>query len=208
MIYKETLETKNLSKGTNSKEFIILHHTATGEGSIKGVLRTLTVGAVSCHYVIDTNGDTYKIGDDNMILWHAGRSSWGKRTDLNRYSIGIEIIGPLANGGFTDAQRVAVKALVRDLAEKYKLDETKILRHKDISPGRKVDPYDTLWNTKFKTFDEYKKDILAKAPEPVGENLLRQDMAKMILKINPAAVDFWNTLEGTRQITRSEFVAM
>lgn len=71
MIYKETLETKNLSKGTNSKEFIILHHTATGEGSIKGVLRTLTVGAVSCHYVIDTNGDTYKIGDDNMILWHA-----------------------------------------------------------------------------------------------------------------------------------------
>ena len=76
MIFKEKLATKNVSKGVNSKEFIILHHTATAEGSIKGVLRTLTVGAVSVHYVIDTNGDTYKIGEDNMILWHAGRSSW------------------------------------------------------------------------------------------------------------------------------------
>lgn len=76
MDYKATLQTDNKSAGTNTCQFVILHHTATGENTIKGVLNTLTKGAVSCHYVVDTNGDVYKIGNDKDILWHAGASAW------------------------------------------------------------------------------------------------------------------------------------
>ena len=95
MKIKQKLFTSNKSKGINTCDYTVLHHTATAEGSIAGVLRTLTVGAVSCHYVVDTNGDIYQIGEDTDILWHAGVSSWEGKEDMNRYSIGIEIIGPL-----------------------------------------------------------------------------------------------------------------
>ena len=91
------------TQGINSCEFVVLHHTGTGSGTIKGVLDGLNKREefASCHYVIDENGDVYKIGEDSSILWHAGVSEWndtvtGKTfTDLNRYSIGIEIVGPV-----------------------------------------------------------------------------------------------------------------
>lgn len=89
---KQKLATQNKSSGTNTREYIVLHHTATREGSIRGVLNTLTVGKVSCHFVVDTNGDIYQIGELTDILWHAGQSSWQGRRDLNRYSVGIEVI--------------------------------------------------------------------------------------------------------------------
>lgn len=92
MKIKQKLFTSNKSLGVNSCEYIILHHTATAEESIQGVLKTLTVGKVSCHYVVDTNGDIYKIGQDRDILWHAGVSAWQGRRNINNYSIGIEVI--------------------------------------------------------------------------------------------------------------------
>ena len=141
------------SQGVNSCEFVVLHHTGTGAGTIKGVLDGLNKRAdyASCHYVIDENGDTYKIGEDTNILWHAGVSSWEGKTDLNRYSIGIEIIGPV-NNGFTDAQRESVEDLLLYLCEIHKIPKARIVRHKDIAPKRKTDPADTLWSGKFSSW--------------------------------------------------------
>lgn len=166
MDYKETLQTKNKTVWINTCQYIILHHTATAEGSIKSVLKTLTVGAVSVQYVVDTNGDVYKIGEDKDILWHAGRSAWWNLTDMNRYSIGIEIVWPLEDGWFTDEQRKSVGKLVVELARKYGIGKGNILRHKDISPWRKVDIYDSFWNGQFKTFDEYKTNLFMNADKP------------------------------------------
>lgn len=163
---KQTLTTKNKSAWVNTCEFVILHHTATGENTIRWVLNTLTVGAVSCHYVVDTNGDTYKIGNDKDILWHAGLSEWKGKTDLNKYSIGIEVIWPLANGWFTDAQRSSVAELVKDLATKYGIPKENILRHKDIAPKRKTDIADTFWNWTFKTYQDFINSLFFK-PQPI-----------------------------------------
>lgn len=57
---------------------------------------------------------------------------------MNRYAIGIEIIGPLPNG-FTFEQRKVAKELVRELMGKYNIPKQNVLRHADVSPGRKVD---------------------------------------------------------------------
>jgi len=124
--------------GTNSCEFIIVHHTGTKHGTIKGVLDGLYRRAdyASCHYCVDINGDIYKIGNDTDILWHAGVSEWGGRSDMNRYSIGIEVIGI---DSFTDAQRVSVKKLVRGLMLKHKIQPERVLRHADVAPNRKTD---------------------------------------------------------------------
>lgn len=149
MIFKQTFPTPvEHSVGTNTVEFTILHHTATKEGTIVGVLNGLNKRAdyASCHFAIDTNGDIYQMGKVTDILWHAGESSWGKLKDMNKYSVGIEIIGPLENGGFTDAQRKSVKELVLWLSQTYGIPKENVLRHKDIAPIRKTDVADTLWN--------------------------------------------------------------
>lgn len=181
-MYKQTLTTKNKSNWVNTCEFVILHHTATKENTIKWVLNTLTVGAVSCHYVVDTNGDIYKIWNDKDILWHAWESAWKGKTNLNRYSIGIEIVGPLSDGGFTDAQRATVASLVQELCAKYKIPQDKILRHKDISWYRgKWDVSDTFWSWKYKSFDEYRKSLFPTTPTmpksrytEIMENILKE----------------------------------
>lgn len=159
--FKQTLETKNKTKGVNSKQFIILHHTATGEGTIKGVLNQLT-NVLSCHFVVDTNGDAYKIGSPDDILWHAGESSWGKLTDMNRYSLGIEVIGPLKDGGFTDAQRKTVRALVQHLMAVFNIPSSNVLRHRDIAPKRKTDIADSFWKIDRTEFKQYQDSLTPK----------------------------------------------
>ena len=47
---------------------------------------------VSCHYLIDRKGKIFKMVDDNKIAWHAGKSKWKNYINLNKYSIGIELV--------------------------------------------------------------------------------------------------------------------
>lgn len=145
------------SSGINSCEFIVLHHTGTQEGTIKWVLDWLYRRAdyASCHFVIDEIGNAYKIGNPTDILWHAGESTWNWKKDLNKYSIGIEIIWPLKNGGFTDAQRHTALYLIQHLMAVYKIPKWNVIRHKDIAPKRKTDVADSFWNNKYKTYAEY-----------------------------------------------------
>lgn len=169
MIIKKHLTTFNKTPWRNTCEYIIAHHTATGEGSIEWVLKTLTVSkaprAVSCHYVIDTTGSLYKIGEDTDILWHAWESSWMGRNGMNQYSIGIEVIWPLKNGGFTDRQRAVFKELVLELSALHNIDSDRLLRHKDISPWRKIDILDTFWNWQFSSWQEYKSNLYNMEPQ-------------------------------------------
>ena len=177
MQIKEHLQTKSKSVGTNTCEFIILHHTGTKENTIKGNLNYLTTsGKASAHYVVDTNGDLYKIWEHTDILWHAGVSTWRKQQNLNRFSIGIEIIWPLSNWGFTDEQRATVASLVNELWKRLGILEHKVLRHADLtnswsskgilwdgkSSSRKVDIANTFWNNKYKSFNDYRISLFLK----------------------------------------------
>lgn len=63
---------KEKSKGTNTCEFVIVHHTATGKDTSNGVLNGLAYrdDFASCHFFINEFGKVYKIGDPRDILWH------------------------------------------------------------------------------------------------------------------------------------------
>lgn len=164
MIFKQTFPTPaEHSAGKNTCKYIVLHHTGTKEGTINGVLDGLNKRAdyASCHYCVDTNGDVYKMGNDTDILWHAGVSSWNGLTDLNNHSIGIETIGPMSNGGFTDEQRKAVAELIKYLCDLHGLTADNVVRHKDIAPQRKVDIADTFWNGVSPSWADWKKSIFA-----------------------------------------------
>lgn len=136
-----TSRQKNITKGVNTCEFIVLHHTwAIGDGNIP-VLLGETKSKVSCHFLIRQNGDAYKLWETSMILWHAWESQWKGKTYLNRYSVGIEVEWP----EFTKAQRKTLRELVRHLMAVLNVPKENVIRHKDIAPWRKVDPADSLF---------------------------------------------------------------
>ena len=59
----------------------------------EGALDRLTSpdAGVSAHYLVDEDGTTYQLVDEEMRAWHAGKSRWRGIKDVNSASIGIEI---------------------------------------------------------------------------------------------------------------------
>lgn len=119
--------------------FIILHHTA--QDSLQQTIKTFTLKdtKVSAHYVIARDGKVVHMLNDYLRAWHAGNGSWGKNTDINSSSIGIE----LDNNGsepFSDTQINTLLALLTKLKKDYNIPAQNIIGHADIAPTRKKDP--------------------------------------------------------------------
>jgi N-acetylmuramoyl-L-alanine amidase len=119
--------------------FIIIHHTA--QDSLKQTIRTFTLEKtqVSAHYVIADNGKVVQMLNDYLRAWHAGNATWGRNTDMNSVSIGIE----LDNNGsepFSDLQINSLLKLLGRLKKLYNIPAQNIIGHLDIAPSRKNDP--------------------------------------------------------------------
>lgn len=145
--------------------FIILHHTA--QDSIQQTIKTFTLARtqVSAHYVIGDDGRVVQMLNDYLRSWHAGTSSWGKITDINSVSIGIE----LDNNGlepFSESQINSLLALLTKLKKDYNIPAQNIIGHSDIAPRRKVDPSVLFpWKTLAeKGFGVWPDEILEQAP--------------------------------------------
>lgn len=76
-------------------DMIVLHGTdgANAMSSAQYLVRSDT--SVSAHLVISRTGGVIQLLPFHIQAWHAGKSEYAGRTELNRYSIGIE----LANAG-------------------------------------------------------------------------------------------------------------
>ena len=158
MKYDLIFSTKKKSVWKNTCEMLILHHTAGWNFKDNMEFLANNKAQASAHYVVWQNGEVGKIWEDTDILWQAWTSSWNWKTDLNKYSIWIEIVWPW----FTDIQRQRVDELVMELISKYNIKKENLARHKDIAPGRKIDPDDSLWFPRFKTFENYKNYLFNK----------------------------------------------
>jgi N-acetylmuramoyl-L-alanine amidase len=98
---------------------------------------------VSSHFVIGQNGKIYRLVQDNQIAWHAGKSCWGKYKNLNKYSIGIELVNKGHQFGYTNFKKKQLSSLIKIckiLIKKYKIKKRNVVGHSDIAPLRKVDP--------------------------------------------------------------------
>ena len=98
---------------------------------------------VSSHFLIDENGDIYRLVEDKFRAWHAGRSYWRGEEDINSVSIGIELVNPghdISYKKFPDSQISSLIDLSLELIAKYNISKERIVGHSDISPGRKKDP--------------------------------------------------------------------
>ena len=156
-MYKYDYTTKKYTKGTNSKTFILLHHTG-GVSSLKNMTEYLAnnPAQVSAHYVVGQNGDISRIGTDDYILWHAGTGDLidGYINTMNNHAIGIEVISDGEH--FTKQQIKALEKLVKDIQARNNIPTENIIRHKDYST-RKWDIGDNFYKIAwYNSFEEWR----------------------------------------------------
>lgn len=72
--------------------YLVLHYTAgsTPEGAIDWFMNPKA--QASAHFVLDRDGKIVQMVPMNRRAWHAGDSKWGELSDINSYSVGIEIV--------------------------------------------------------------------------------------------------------------------
>ncbi len=127
----------------NSIKIIVIHY--TGMQSERESLNRLCgkKSNVSSHFLINRNGKLYKLINENQIAWHAGKSCWGKFKNLNKNSIGIELVNKGHEFGYSNfkkKQLISLLKLCKKLIRKYNIKKNNVVGHSDIAPNRKTDP--------------------------------------------------------------------
>jgi len=122
---------------------LVLHYTGMESGRAALERMCDPNSKVAAHYMVEEDGQIFRLVDESRRAWHAGVSSWHGESNINSASIGIEIV----NGGhdfglpdFPDAQIKSVISLCRDIVRRNKIDDFGVVAHSDIAPGRKQDP--------------------------------------------------------------------
>jgi len=136
----------NFSSKTRHRKdikFVIIHYTGM-QSEIESINRLKNPKfKVSCHYLINRQGKIIQMVKDKNIAWHAGKSRWKKYFNLNKNSIGIELVNKGHKYGYQSYQKRQIKSLIRLcklLQKKYSIKKENFLGHSDISPHRKIDP--------------------------------------------------------------------
>ncbi len=147
--------------------FVIIHHTA--QDSLQQTLKTfrLQKTQVSAHYVIGDDGTVVQMLNDYLRSWHAGYSKWGKNTDINSASIGIELDNNGKDECFSEAQIKSLLVLLERLKKDYNIPVQNFIGHLDIAPERKNDPsvYFPWKKLAEKGFGLWQDDVLEPAPQ-------------------------------------------
>ncbi len=128
-------------------DVVIIHSTYNaGEGdkfSVSGVLSQFKNDGVTSNYLIDREGKILDLVPDSIIAFHAGESMLPDgRKNLNRYSVGIEIINS-PDIPPDSSQYESLNLLLDRLEMKYAIKI--ITGHSDIAPDRKDDPWLFNW---------------------------------------------------------------
>ena len=122
---------------------LVLHYTGM-QDSASAIARLRDPEAkVSCHYLVDEDGQVLRMVEEDKRAWHAGRAFWRGAVDINSASIGIEIVNPGHEFGyrpFPELQMDALIPLVADIVGRYGIRPPYVVGHSDVAPARKLDP--------------------------------------------------------------------
>lgn len=128
---------------------VIVHSTFNNSGGDKYdidlVLKQFSTYGVSAHYVIGRDGTVYQLVDEKDNSYHAGKSSLPDgTTNVNSCSIGIEIMTSYTESP-TEQQNKALLNLINGIKKRHAIKY--VLRHSDIAPVRKTDPWNFDWES-------------------------------------------------------------
>ena len=126
---------------------VIVHSTFNNSGGEKYdidlVIKQFSRYGVRSHYVIGRDGSIYQLVNEKNVSFHAGKSQLPNgQTNLNSCTIGIELMTSFDEAP-TEQQIKSHTLLVKDIKKRYKIEY--VLRHSDIAPERKTDPWNMDW---------------------------------------------------------------
>jgi len=113
-----------------STELIVLH---TTEAPARSSLTKLSDRG-EAHFCVTEDGTIYRIVDRDREAFHAGRSMWNGKEDVDKFSIGIECVG-YHDKAMSIVQIAAIRNLVKELQAMYKLTDDKVVCHSHVAYG-------------------------------------------------------------------------
>ncbi len=127
---------------------IVWHHTSSRADARKVAQYFQSAAAkVSSHYIVDRTGYIVRCVPDDKRSWHAGKSVFGGKPNVNGFSVGIEIANVGDNKDpYPNAQVEAIVFLTAWLCKTYEVPLDRITRHRDVAvpAGRKDDTSDNF----------------------------------------------------------------
>jgi len=132
---------------TRNIDVIVIHSVFNNSGGdiydIDLIRKQFSRYGVSAHYLIGRDGNVYRLVDEKNVAYHAGKSSLPDgRTGINSCSIGIELVCSFTEP-ITEPHMESLVKLTNEIQSRYKIKY--VLRHSDIAPGRKTDPWNFDW---------------------------------------------------------------
>jgi N-acetylmuramoyl-L-alanine amidase len=124
-------------------DMLVLHYTGM-RSAAEAIDRLRDPAArVSSHYVVEEDGQIWRLVPEERRAWHAGVSHWRGHAVLNDRSVGVEIVNPGHEWGyraFPAVQMAAVRDLCRGVLARHPIPARNVVAHSDIAPDRKQDP--------------------------------------------------------------------
>jgi N-acetyl-anhydromuramyl-L-alanine amidase AmpD len=71
--------------------------------------------------------------------WHAGKSEWRGKRDLNSWSVGVAFEGDTNKRELGEAEMASLAEYLEPIMREYRLTLADITDHRTVSPGRKDD---------------------------------------------------------------------
>jgi N-acetylmuramoyl-L-alanine amidase len=128
---------------TSKPDMIVLHYTGMQSAAAAEAWLCDPASEVSSHYLVHEDGRIVQMVRESDRAWHAGKSSWEGRTDVNSCSIGIEIANPGHAFGYPPFPKRQVEAVIElctGIVARHAIAPERVLGHSDVAPGRKIDP--------------------------------------------------------------------
>ena len=127
--------------------------------STQGCISQFREYRVSPHYMITHDGSILYMVDEELAAYHAGESllPGTDRDSLNYSSIGIEVVA-YPGKQMTKRQIEQLLLLVADIRKRFPIRY--LMRHSDIAPKRKRDPWSINWPEFAKRVEELSGPII------------------------------------------------
>jgi N-acetylmuramoyl-L-alanine amidase len=174
-IFRERASPNHDDRAGARPDMLVIHY--TGMTSAEAALDRLCDAAarVSAHYLIEEDGAIWRLVPEERRAWHAGESGWRGEREVNRRSIGIELVNPGHEFGyrpFPEAQFAALEELGRGILARWPIPARNVVGHSDVAPHRKQDPgelfdWARLARAGIGLWPDFTRDIAA--PEATGE---------------------------------------
>jgi N-acetyl-anhydromuramyl-L-alanine amidase AmpD len=137
--FQETkAKTPNVSAKAIVPKAIVLHHSG---GSYAGGVSWIKNPAsrVSYHVLVAQDGRRTVFANPEQRTWHAGKSEWRGKRDLNSWSVGASFAGDTNKEPLTLDAMASMAEYLEPIMREYRLTLDDVIDHRTVSPGRKDD---------------------------------------------------------------------